>query len=88
MLGNRLGMDVVEISSGESWKSGQVKIGKYITNDLFLSYQQTYAFDKKEKIIEPEKITLEYQILRALFLQATNQTTNSGFDLIFRKSWR
>ena len=87
-LRNSVGLDVVEISSGGNWKSGRVKLGKYITDDLFLGYQQTFAFNKKEKTIEPEKITLEYQILRSLFLQATNQSSNSGFDLIFKKTWK
>jgi len=87
-LRNSVGLDVVEISSGENWKAGSVKIGKYITNNLYLGYQQTFAFNKKEKTIEPEKITLEYQILRSLFLQATNQSSNSGFDIIFKKSWK
>ena len=83
-----LGIDVVEIAGGKTWKSGSVKIGKYITSDLYLSYQQTFAFDKKEKVVKPEKITLEYQLLRSLFFQATNQMNNSGFDLIFKKRWK
>jgi autotransporter translocation and assembly factor TamB len=87
-LRSSFGLDVVEIGGGKTWKSGEVKIGKYITEDLYLSYQQNFAFDKRKKVIEPQKITLEYQLLRSLFLQATNQMPNSGFDLIFRKSWR
>ncbi len=82
-----LGIDVVEIAGGRTWKSGSVKIGKYVTDDLYLSYHQNFAFDKKEKVVKPEKITLEYQLLRSLFLQATNQMNSSGFDLIFKKSW-
>lgn len=87
-LGAGLGLDMVELEAGKSWKSGNVKIGKYITDDLYLSYQRTFAFDKKEKVIDAERIALEYQIMRFLFLQATNQMYNSGFDLIFKKSWR
>jgi autotransporter translocation and assembly factor TamB len=87
-LRSSVGLDIVEVSSGKNWSSGSVKIGKYITDNLYLGYQQTFAFNKKEKTIEPEKITLEYQILRSLFLQATNQSNNSGFDLIFKKSWK
>ena len=87
-LGNGLGLDMVELEAGKDWRSGNVKIGKYITDDLYLSYQKTFAFDKKEKAIDADRITLEYQIMRSLFLQATNQMYNSGFDLIFKKSWR
>ncbi|MFP4622075.1 MAG: translocation/assembly module TamB domain-containing protein [Bacteroidales bacterium] len=87
-LRSSFGLDVVEIGGGKTWKSGNVKIGKYITDDLYLNYQQTFAFDKREKMIEPEKITLEYQLMRSLFLQATNQMPNSGFDLIFKRTWK
>ena len=87
-LQSTFGLDVVEIGGGKTWKSGSVKIGKYITDDLYLSYQQTFDFDKKEKTIEPEKVSLEYQILRSWFLQATNQSRNSGFDVIFKKTWK
>lgn len=87
-LGAGLGLDMVELEAGKNWKSGNVRIGKYITDDLYLSYQRTFAFDKKEKAIDADRITLEYQIMRSLFLQATNQMYNSGFDLIFKKSWR
>ena len=87
-LGAGLDLDMVELEAGKNWKSGNVKIGKYITDDLYLSYQRTFAFDKREKAIDADRITLEYQIMRSLFIQATNQMYNSGFDLIFKKSWR
>ncbi|GET21798.1 translocation/assembly module TamB domain-containing protein [Prolixibacter denitrificans] len=87
-LQSTLNLDVLEISGGESWSSSSVTVGKYITRNLYLGYQRTFALDKKTKIIAPEKITLEYQILRWLYLQATNQATNSGFDLIIKKSWK
>ncbi|GET29108.1 hypothetical protein SD074_13100 [Prolixibacter sp. SD074] len=83
-----LNLDMLEISGDENWSLSSVAVGKYITKNLFLSYQQTFALDKKTKIIQPQKITLEYQIFRWLYLQATNQSTNSGFDLIIKKSWK
>lgn len=87
-LKKSVGLDVVDVSSGKNWQTGSVEIGKYITDNLYMGYQQTFALDKKEKTIKPEKISLEYQILRSLFFQATNQGSNSGFDLIFKKSWK
>ena len=87
-LGAGLGLDMVGLEAGKNWRSGNVKIGKYITDDLYLSYQRTFALDKKEKAIDAERITLEYRIMRSLFLQAVNQMSNSGFDLIFKKSWK
>lgn len=81
-------LDVVEISGGNTSKSSNVTIGKYITNRLYLSYEQSFSLDKKTKFIDNEKIMLEYQLLRNFMLKATNQNTNSGFDLIFKKTWK
>ncbi|HEX2968342.1 MAG TPA: translocation/assembly module TamB domain-containing protein [Bacteroidales bacterium] len=88
VLQESAGIDVFEVTGGENWKSGSVTIGKYITNNLFLSYDRSFDFNKQSKTANTEKIMLEYQILRNLILKATNQEINSGFDLIFRKTWR
>jgi autotransporter translocation and assembly factor TamB len=88
VLQESAGIDVFEVSGGENWKSGNVTIGKYITNKLFLSYDRSFDFDKQSKTPDTERIMLEYQILRNLVLKATNQKINSGFDLIFKKTWK
>lgn len=81
-------LDVVEITGENNWKTSSVTLGKYITNKLYLSYEQSFILDKKTKSVNTEKFMLEYQILRNLILKATNQSTNSGFDLIIKKSWK
>lgn len=88
VLQESTGVDVFEVTGGEDWKSGSVTIGKYITNNLFLSYDRSFDFNKQSKTADSEKIMLEYQILRNLILKATNQEINSGFDFIWRKTWR
>lgn len=88
VLQESAGVDVFEVTGGEDWKSGNVTIGKYITNNLFLSYERSFDFNKQSKTANTEKIMLEYQLLRNLLLKATNQEINSGFDLIWRKTWR
>ncbi|MCZ4696266.1 translocation/assembly module TamB [Ancylomarina euxinus] len=87
-LQSSLGLDVIEISGKGGGNQSSVSIGKYITNNLFLSYERTFALNKKDKTIEPEKISIEYQFYRSLFLQATNQSTNSGFDFIIKWTWK
>ncbi|MDA3821793.1 MAG: translocation/assembly module TamB, partial [Bacteroidales bacterium] len=87
-LQSTLGLDVIEISGNSSLTQGSVSVGKYINNKLFLNYERTFALDKKDKVINPDKITLEYQFYRSLFIQATNQSANSGFDFIFKKTWK
>lgn len=88
VLQESAGIDVFEISGGEDWKSGNVTIGKYITRNLFLSYERSFDFDKQTKTADTERIILEYQLVRNIILKATNQDINSGFDLIFRKTWK
>lgn len=81
-------LDVVEITGGDNWKTNSVTLGKYITNKLYLSYEQSFSLDKKSKFMDSEKLMLEYQLLRNIILKATNQNSNSGFDLIFKKTWK
>jgi autotransporter translocation and assembly factor TamB len=88
VLQESAGIDVFEVTEGEDWKSGNVTIGKYVTNKLFLGYERSFDFNRETKTANTEKVMLEYQILRNLILKATNQAINSGFDLILRKSWR
>ncbi len=87
-LQSTLGLDVIELSGKSGWTQGSVSVGKYISNNLFLNYERTFSLDKKDKIIDPQKISVEYQIYRTLFLQATNQSTNSGFDFILKWTWK
>lgn len=87
-LQSKIGLDVFEIRGNNGWTQSTISTGKYITNNMFLSYEHTFTIDKKDKVIEPEKITLEYQFYRSLFLQATNQGTNSGFDLVLKWTWK
>ena len=79
-------LDVIEISGSDNWKNNSVTLGKYITNKLYLSYEQSFSLDKKSKFMDSEKLMLEYQLMRNIILKATNQNTNSGFDLIFKKT--
>jgi autotransporter translocation and assembly factor TamB len=88
VLQQTTGLDVLEISGENDWKSTNVTIGKYITNKLYISYEQSFNFDRQSKVIYAEKFMLEYHILRNLILKATNQEINSGFDLIYTKKWR
>ena len=87
-LQSSLKLDVMEIAGEDNWNMGSVTIGKYISKNLFISYQYTFALNKKTKIIEPQKISIEYQLFKFLSLTGTNQNPNSGFDLIFRKEFK
>jgi autotransporter translocation and assembly factor TamB len=83
-----LKLDVVEIAGEDNWDAASVTVGKYINNNLYMSYQYTFALDKKTKIMEPQKISVEYQFFSFLSLKATNQSPNSGLDFIFKKEYK
>ncbi len=83
-----LKLDVVEIAGEDNWDAASVTVGKYISNNLYMSYQYTFALDKKTKIMEPQKISVEYQFYKFLSLKATNQSPNSGLDFIYKKEYK
>lgn len=81
-LGRSLNLDLIEFqSSGEDLTKSSVLVGKYLTNDLFISFSQ-----------EPEGrvVSLEWELLKFLFLQAAHggeENRKSGFDLIWKWDW-
>lgn len=88
VIQSSLKLDVVEISGDNNWSMGTVTVGKYLSKNLYVSYQYNFALDKQSKIIEPMKISMEYQFLSFMSLVATNQDPDSGFDLIVTKDFK
>lgn len=88
LIQSSLKLDVVEIAGDNNWSMGTVNVGKYLSKNLYVSYQYNFALDKQSKIIDPMKISMEYQFLSFMSLVATNQDPNSGFDLIFTRDFK
>jgi hypothetical protein len=84
VLQNRLNLDVIEFKGDTNWRQAQVVVGKYLTNNLFLSYERELSFGKSNEVV-PEKITLEYEITRKIYLQGTQGGDKAtGVDLIWK----
>lgn len=83
-----LKLDVVEIAGDDNWNAGSVTVGKYISKNLYMSYQYTFALDKNATINDPQKVSIEYQLFRFLALKATNQSSNSGIDVVFKREFK
>jgi translocation and assembly module TamB len=82
-LGNKLNVDYIEIKSEGGFENATVTVGKYITRDLFASYEQRFG----QTTITGEAtyvVNLEYEILKFLFLQMNNSSIDNGFDVIFK----
>jgi translocation and assembly module TamB len=83
-LQQTLDLDVIEFRGDQDWRQSTVVVGKYLTNDLYMSYERQLNLGHTDEVV-PEQVTLEYEILRSLFLQASRgDEKNTGFDLIFK----
>lgn len=83
LLGKSLNVDYVEVKSTNSFDSASLEVGKYLTNDLFISYEQQIGATTNHDLSRYE-VRLEYEILKFLFLQLNNSVNDSGFDVIFK----
>ncbi|MEW6412872.1 MAG: translocation/assembly module TamB domain-containing protein [Candidatus Zixiibacteriota bacterium] len=83
-LGNELNLDVIEVKAEGDLQSASVVIGKYLTPDLFMSYERSFGAST-DNDLEPETVTLEYQLTRLIYLQLTEgDPKEAGFDVILK----
>lgn len=81
---NTLNLDVIEFKGDQNWRQATVVVGKYLTNDLYVSYERQLSLGRSNEVV-PEQMTLEYEIIRSLYLQATRATEqDTGFDIIWK----
>ncbi len=81
-LGSALSLDLVEIQGQESLNAATFIVGKYLTPDLFMSYE--YSFGASEDR-PPQVVTIEYELARFLFLQLiSGDSKASGADVVFK----
>jgi autotransporter translocation and assembly factor TamB len=43
IVGERLGLDMIEITAGDTLGEGSVRVGRYVTQDLFMSYEREFG---------------------------------------------
>jgi autotransporter translocation and assembly factor TamB len=83
-LGQELQLDYLEIKGKDNWESATFVVGKYITNELFVSYQREFG-DTKDNDIAPETVTVEYELTRNIFFQLIEGDSKAkGVDVIFK----
>ena len=83
-LGKTLNLDMIEIDASDNWQNTTFMVGKYITNDLFVTYQRSFG-ESDEHEITPETITLEYEITKRLSIRLLQgKVKESGIDLIIK----
>ncbi|RMD98256.1 MAG: translocation/assembly module TamB [Calditrichaeota bacterium] len=83
-LGKELHLDVIEFQGDYDWRQATIILGKYLTNNLFVSYQRELQLRQADDVV-PEIVTLELEITPFLFLQITKgDLKTTGFDLIWK----
>ncbi len=83
-LGKQLNLDVIELQGDNDWRQATIIVGKYLTNDLFISYQRQFQLGESDEVV-PEKVILEFEVAPFLLLQMTKGDQKStGFDLIWK----
>lgn len=83
-LGSQLNLDMIEITSTENWQSAAFVVGKYITNDIFITYQRGFG-EVEDDEITPDVITAEYEINDKLFLRLeSGSSKSSGIDIVLK----
>lgn len=82
-LGDKLNVDYIEVRTDENFDKASVVVGKYITNDLFVSYEQRFG-EIEDKSLATYEVELEYELFRFLFFVLNNSSTHSGFDVIVK----
>ena len=74
-----LGLDTLEVGSGDSPGSTRVSAGRYVTQDLFLSYESQLGEESGTRI------GVEYSINRRLKLKGSGSDRGeSALDILWR----
>lgn len=83
LLGSTMNMDYIEFKSGGSLDNASFVVGKYLTNKLFVSYEQSIGKVEDQDASRYE-MRMEYELFRFLFFQLTSSSLSNGFDFIFK----
>jgi translocation and assembly module TamB len=84
VIGDKFDLDMVAVQAGDDWESAAFMVGKYITNNLFVTYQRGFG-ESKEESLTPQTITMEYELTRNVSFRLTQgDVKDSGIDMILK----
>lgn len=82
VLGKPLGLDTVEVEAGKEIGTGSVSVGRYVTQDIFLSYERAFGGEQSNTV------GVEYSINRRLKLKGSGSDSGeSAVDLLWRHDY-
>jgi translocation and assembly module TamB len=80
-IAEQLGIEIIEITPGETLGTGMISAGRYVTQKLFVSIGQQFAGDGF-------KISLEYSITPLLKLElSSGGTEGTAVDFLWRRDY-
>ena len=86
-VGDDLSLDVIEVNATDNWQSANFVVGKYITENIFVTYKREFG-QNMDNNLNPETISMEYEIRRNFFFQLIQgNPQESGYDLLLRFNW-
>ena len=91
-LAKPLGLDTIEVEAGKEPGTGSVSVGRYITQDIFLSYERELGNKSDNTKAGNTKgantVGIEYSIKRRLKLKGSGSDTGeSALDLLWRHDY-
>jgi translocation and assembly module TamB len=82
-FGKALGLDTIEISPGEGVGSGSFKVGRYVTQDLFLSLGREFGQDSGTN--SGTSVGLEYSLNRHMKVRGSSSDQGeTAVDFLWR----
>lgn len=79
----QLGVDYIEIKGRDNLGAATFIVGKYITPNLFMSYEHSIGTLEEDQ--SPRVVTVEHQLRKYIFLQlVSGDTKTSGADIILK----
>ncbi|MGQ1890864.1 translocation/assembly module TamB domain-containing protein [Thermophagus sp. OGC60D27] len=83
-IGKQFDLDMLEIQAGDDWESATFMVGKYISNNLFVTYQRGFGVNEDGALFH-QTVSLEYEFIRNLFIRLTQgDFKDSGIDVIIK----
>jgi autotransporter translocation and assembly factor TamB len=81
---SELELDVMEIKGSDNGSQASLMVGKYLTNELFISYQNEFSFGRSRNVA-PQQITLDYELKKNFSLEAVSGSgKTTGLNLVWK----
>ncbi|MCG8603490.1 translocation/assembly module TamB domain-containing protein [bacterium] len=86
-IGEELRLDMIQIESGKSFEDARLRIGKYVTPDVFVSVSQDFGAEGNRKVELEYEIPIKIRFLNFLLQASQEKKGATGMDIIWKIEW-